>query len=216
MSRAGTPACLASSEAVAHACNYRNLTYHNRVKSSPRLGPRGKGAKFGMQRAFRASTKLKFACPSERIPVFFLFIWTCFALIIIAISYRHYIILVYRAGGLYLLRDTPHPGSRPRTYMPPAPRMGGHERSGQGRVLVVPFCFVCGDGRKVSKKRCQHIRSVHLRIAHTQRYVVWYQRPSVYTCRDTYVAFVEKRKQNSQMSHKSKEKHTPGRRTLMC
>lgn len=79
--------------------------------------------------------------------------------------------------------------------MLPAPRMGGHERSGQ--VEYWCLSFVCGDGRKVFKKGANASgRSTCALLTH-EPYVVWYQGPSVDTCRDTYVASVEK-KENSQ------------------
>lgn len=146
----------------------------------------GGRAKCGMYRAFRASTKLKICMPKRTNSSFFFLCSSELASRSSVINYRHYIILVYRAGvvGDCLSYEThplpPAPGSRPpgRTVSIRCRprRMGGHEGSwqGQGRNYWCSFVFACGWGRaqKVFEKRCQRIRSVHLRIcSHTN--VTW-------------------------------------------
>lgn len=60
--------------------------------------------------------------------------------------------------------------------------------------MLVSFflLLLVGTWRKVFENGANTFGSVHLRIANTQRYVVWYQGASVDTCRITCVASVER------------------------
>lgn len=61
---------------------------------------------------------------------------------IIAIHHRHYIILVYRAGGLALFQGTsPPPVHDPGRIRQPAPRIG-RTRRGQGGATIGVCCFL--------------------------------------------------------------------------
>lgn len=170
----GTPNLPRFFRGRSHACNYRNISIPYRIKSSPRPGAeeeRGRNWS-GCYGRSGLPTKAKFACPSERefhCPLFTL--KSASRSSIIRHHYQqHYIILVYRERRPLLvpreISRRPN-GSRPRTYMPPAPRMGGHEggRAGQGRAgrsigcLCVSFPFVtCGDEAQGVREWRQRIR----------------------------------------------------------
>jgi hypothetical protein len=64
------------------------------------------------------------------------------------------------------------------------------------------FVFACGDGRKVFENAMPTHQVDPLARTHT-RYVVWYQGPSVYTCKHTYVASVENRKKRKKKKKKN-------------
>ena len=124
-----------------------------------------------MQRAFRASTKLKFACPSERIPVFFLFIWTCFALIIIAISYRHYIILVYRAGVCTSYETPPTPVHDPGRICRRPQEWEDMKGQGRGEYWLFHFVLFVGAGARCPRNGANTSgRSTHALLTHN---VTW-------------------------------------------
>lgn len=149
--------------------------------------------------------RTKFACPSGRNPLFSLSFEICFANIHHRNHHRHYIILVYRAGGLACFKVTGH--GPPPVHDPgrctPAGLKGWEDTKGRGArrgdhwCLLLSF-FACGvPRRKVFENGRQHTRSVHLCIgSHIHKhnvYVVWYQGASVDICRNTCVASVEKR-----------------------
>lgn len=119
-----------------------------------------------------------------------------------------------------VLRDTslpPRPRfTTPRTYSQytlPAPKNGRTRRVMAGAraklLVLICFCLWVGTGAKgVRETMPTHQVGPLAHLLTHKRYVVWYQGPSVYTCRDTYVASVEKRKSKPQQSQKENRRVT--------